>query len=82
MAPILIGSLAAGAFAAGLAGAAFAGSLAGVGAGLAWAITIETEMILKIKTKTVRIANFLILLLLSSFLYCPSERGEESLLSP
>ena len=27
---------------------------------LAWAITMETEMILKTKTKTVRIANFFI----------------------
>jgi hypothetical protein len=45
MAPILIGSL---------EGAPFAG------AGLAWAITIGTEMMLKIKTKIVKIANFFI----------------------
>jgi hypothetical protein len=50
MAPILIGSFAPAALA---------------GAGLAWAITIDTEMILKIKTTTVKIANFLILILLS-----------------
>jgi hypothetical protein len=61
----LIGSLAAGAFAAGFAGAAFAGSLVGVGAGLACPITIGTEMILRAKTKTINIASFLIILLLS-----------------
>jgi hypothetical protein len=54
MAPNLIGSLAAAGLAAGLAGA-----------GLAWAITIDTEMMLNIKTKTVKIANLLILILLS-----------------
>jgi hypothetical protein len=59
MAPILRGSLLAGAALAGV----FAGSLAG--AGLAWAINIGTEMILKIRAKTVKIASFLILLLLS-----------------
>jgi hypothetical protein len=57
----LIGSLGAGA----LAGA-FAGSFAG--AGLAWAITIVAEIRLKIKTKTVKIANFFIILFLLSFL--------------
>src|SRR3972149_2090896 len=49
MAPILIGSFPAG---AALAGA------------LAWAITIETEIILKKRTKTVKIASFFIFLLL------------------
>jgi hypothetical protein len=63
MAPILMGSFPAGAALAG----AFAGSLAG--AGLAWAITIENEMILKKTTKTVRMASFFILLLLSRKLF-------------
>jgi ABC-type lipoprotein release transport system permease subunit len=67
MAPILIGSFAAAGLATGFAGA-LAGSL--VGAGLAWAITIGTKMILSIKIKTVKIANLLILLFLLSFCKC------------
>jgi hypothetical protein len=42
------------------------GSLEAAGAAfLAWAITIENEMVLKKRTKTVKIASFFILLLLS-----------------
>jgi hypothetical protein len=49
MAPILIGSFAPAALA---------------GDGLAWAITIGTEMMLRIKTKIVKIAYFLIVFFL------------------
>jgi hypothetical protein len=61
MAPILIGSLVAAGFAKALAGA-----------GLDWAITIETSIRLTVKIRTVKNATRFILFLLSSFivLFC------------